>query len=118
MNAMELERLQMICKALPAVTEDIKWDNDLCFSVGRKMFCISSLDYPLRISFKVKDEVFAELCTRNGFMPAPYLARANWVSVTDCSVLNLQEWNDYITQSYLLVKTKLTRKVCAELGID
>jgi predicted DNA-binding protein (MmcQ/YjbR family) len=118
MNKMDLERLQMMCKALKAVTEDIKWDNDLCFSVGGKMFCVSSMEYPLRISFKVMDEEFVELCTREGIIPAPYMARAKWVSVTDCSVLNQKEWNFYVTQSYNLVKAKLTRKLRAELGLD
>jgi predicted DNA-binding protein (MmcQ/YjbR family) len=115
---MDLERIQMLCKALPAVTEDIKWDNDLCFSVGGKMFCVSSLEFPLGISFKVKDEEFEELCTREGFIPAPYMARAKWVLVTNCSVLNQKEWNFYITQSYNLVKAKLTKKLGAELGLE
>jgi predicted DNA-binding protein (MmcQ/YjbR family) len=118
MNKMDLERLQMLCKALPAVTEDIKWDNDLCFSVGGKMFCVSSLEFPLRISFKVKDEEFEELCTREGFIPAPYMARAKWVSVIDSTVLNQKEWNFYVTQSYNLVKAKLTKKLRAELGLE
>jgi predicted DNA-binding protein (MmcQ/YjbR family) len=115
---MDLERLQMLCKTLPSVTEDIKWDNDLCFSIGGKMFCVSSLEYPLRISFKVKDEEFEELGARHGFIPAPYMARAKWVSVTDCSVLNQKEWNFYVTQSYNLVKAKLKMKLRAQLGLE
>jgi predicted DNA-binding protein (MmcQ/YjbR family) len=114
---MDLERLQMLCKTLPAVSEDIKWDNDLCFSVGGKMFCVSSLEFPLHISFKVKDEEFEELCACEGFISAPYMARAKWVSVTNSSMLNQKEWNFYITQSYNLVKARLTKKLRAELGL-
>jgi len=115
---MDNEALRLFCKTLPAVTEDIKWDNDLCFSVGGKMFCVSSLESPIRVSFKVSDEEFDELSTRNGFIPAPYMARAKWVSVTDVSVLKTKEWQNFVLQSYNLVKAKLTGKLRKELGIQ
>lgn len=114
---MEIESLREFCLKLPAVTEDIKWGNDLCFSIGGKMFCVSSLEPPLRVSFKVNDEEFDEVSTRNGFMPAPYMARAKWVSVTDPSVLKTKEWQYLVQQSYELIKAKLTNKLRKELGI-
>jgi predicted DNA-binding protein (MmcQ/YjbR family) len=115
---MEIEALRKFCLSLPAVTEDIKWGNDLCFLVGEKMFCIASLDSPFKCSFKVKDEEFEELSNREGFMPAPYMARAKWVLVTNPSKLHKQDWELYIRQSYDLVKAKLTKKVRMTLGID
>lgn len=115
---MNIEELQTLCKSFPAVTEDIKWDNDLCFSVGGKMFCVASLDQPLRISFKVDDEAFDELASRAGFMPAPYMARAKWVSVVDVSRVSQQEFGRFIGQSYTLVKERLTKKLRKQLGID
>lgn len=115
---MEIESLRKYCLKLPAVTEDIKWGNDLCFSIGGKMFCVSSLEPPLRVSFKVSDEEFDELSVRNGFMPAPYMARAKWVSVTDPTVLKTKEWQNLVSQSYELIKAKLTNKLRKELGID
>jgi len=114
---MNIEEIQTLCKSLHAVTEDIKWDNDLCFSVGGKMFCVASLEKPLRISFKVDDEVFDELAIREGFMPAPYMARAKWVSVTDLTQVKQKELHQLITQSYKLVCQKLTKKVRNELGL-
>jgi predicted DNA-binding protein (MmcQ/YjbR family) len=114
---MDVESLRAYCLKLPAVTEDIKWGNDLCFSVGGKMFCVSSLEPPLRVSFKVLDEEFDELSKRDGFMPAPYMARAKWVSVTDPSVLKTKEWQSLVKQSYELIKAKLTIKLRKELGI-
>lgn len=33
---MDIETIQNICRGLGSVTEDIKWDNDLVFSVGGK----------------------------------------------------------------------------------
>lgn len=114
---MDLEILRKICLALPAVTEDIKWGHDLVFTVGGKMFCVASLEPPFTCSFKAKEEEFEELSVRGGFIPAPYMARAKWVLVTDSSRLHTEEWKQYIHQSYELVKAKLTKKVRQELGI-
>lgn len=41
---MTIEELQDICRELPSVTEDIKWENDLCFCVGSKMFLVVGLN--------------------------------------------------------------------------
>jgi predicted DNA-binding protein (MmcQ/YjbR family) len=115
---MEIEQLRKFCKSLPRTTEDIKWDNDLCFSVGGKMYCVSSLEAPFKIAFKVKDEEFEELSASEGFIPAPYMARARWVLVTDRSKLHKKDWERYIKQSYELIKGKLTKKLKMELGIS
>lgn len=114
---MDIEHLRRICLSLPAVTEDVKWEHDLCFSVGGKMFCVGSLEPPLRFSFKVKDEEFEELSQQEGFLPAPYMARAKWVLVTAPDRLKTKELEQYIHQSYALVKDKLTKKLRQELGI-
>ena len=100
------------------MTEDVKWDNDLCFSVGGKMFCVTSLDPPFKIAFKVKDEEFDELSNMEGFIPAPYMARAKWVLVTEPERLNKKQFESFIKTSYQLVKSKLTRKLREQLGLD
>ena len=40
---------------LPGVTQDVKWGNDLAYSVGGKMFAVTCLDGADagRVSFKV-----------------------------------------------------------------
>lgn len=114
---MTVEFLQQFCKSLPAATEDVKWGNDLCFCVGSKMFCVTSLEGPFTASFKVPDEEFETLTSREGFEPAPYMARAKWVLVTRASALKKKEWEHYVRQSYDLIKDKLTLKLRKELGI-
>ena len=114
---MDTEMLRKICSSLRAVTEDVKWGNDLVFSVGDKMFCAASLEPPFSCSFKVPDEEFDEISNRNGFTPAPYMARAKWVMVTDPSKLNKKDWERYLKQSYELIKIKLTKKLREKLGI-
>ena len=113
----EVEIIQKICLSLKGVTEDIKWSNVLVFSVKEKMFCLVGLEPPFRCSFKVKDEEFEELSTLEGFMAAPYLARAKWVSVSDVNRLRKKEWESHIRQSYQLVASKLPKKTREELGI-
>jgi predicted DNA-binding protein (MmcQ/YjbR family) len=115
---MNVEDIQEICKALPAVTEDIKWGNDLVFSVGGKMFCVTGLNQmPTSASFKVTDEEFEEMCERDGFKPAPYVAKYKWVWIDDISKMKKAEWKKYLRQSYTLVKEKLPGKVKKELGL-
>ena len=114
---MTLEDLRTICLSLPSATEDIKWEHDLVFSVGGKMFCAAGLDQsPTTASFKVKDEDFDLMCSRSVFFPAPYLARYKWVAIDDISRLPLSEWEKYIRQSYELVREKLPVKVKGQLG--
>jgi predicted DNA-binding protein (MmcQ/YjbR family) len=113
-----IDQLRKYCLSLPAVTEDVKWENNLVFSVGDKMFCVAGLEQPLSFSFKVPDEDFEEISSRQGFKPAPYLARAKWVLATEPSRLHTNEWKQFIKTSYELVKNKLTKKTRTELKID
>ncbi|HEV8426569.1 MAG TPA: MmcQ/YjbR family DNA-binding protein [Pyrinomonadaceae bacterium] len=114
---MNIETLRDFCRSLPAVTEDIKWGHDLCFSVGLKMFCVATLDGPLSVSFKVKDDEFEELANSPGMRPAPYVARYKWVLVEDVSSLSRKEWEHYMRQSYDLVRAKLPKKVARQHGL-
>ena len=115
---MNIEDLQRICKSFRGVTEDVKWGNDLVFSIGAKMFCVTSLDQsPVSASFKVNDEEFDELSTREGFKPAPYMAKHKWVHISDIGLLSRKEWQSYIKTSYDLVSSKLAVKTKKELGI-
>ena len=54
---MTIDTIRTICRALPDTTEDIKWDYDLVFSVGGKMFAVVCLEPPHTVAFK---------CTPNG----------------------------------------------------
>jgi predicted DNA-binding protein (MmcQ/YjbR family) len=115
---MDIEVLSSICSSFPAVTEEVKWENDLCFCIGKKMFCVTSLEPPHTFSFKVTDAEFDELSGSEGFQPAPYLARAKWVFVTDPSKLSRRSLKNYLQQSYDLVKAKIPKKQKKDLGIE
>jgi predicted DNA-binding protein (MmcQ/YjbR family) len=115
---MEIEILRKICLSFPAVTEDVKWESNLCFCIGGKIFCIANLEPPHTFSFKVRDEEFDEVIQTAGFVPAPYLAKAKWIMVTESARINSNELKNYLLQSYELIKVKLTRKQRKELGLD
>lgn len=66
----------------------------------------------------MKEDEFEEMSSREGFIPAPCMARAKWVMINDASNLNKKEWQHYVRQSYELVKAKLTGKLREQLGIQ
>lgn len=108
---MNLESLRNFCRELPAVSEGVKWQNDLCFMVAGKIFCIAGFDAPLKVSLKVGDEEFDELSASEGIMPAPYLARYKWILVKEPDAFSQKQWEHYVRQSYELVKAKLSKKI-------
>lgn len=112
---MTLETLRAFCLTLPYVTEDIKWGHDVCFSIGGKMFCVATIDDPLKVSLKVMDEEFDELITVPGISPAPYVARYKWIWIENETVFTRPKWERYIKQSYDLVFSKLPKKILAGL---
>ena len=101
---MDIEQIRAICLHLPGASEDIKWEHDLVFSVGDKMFCVASLEPPLCCSFRVSDEKFEDLTQQTAFIPAPYLARAKWVQLVAPRQLSRSRWETLILTSYELVR--------------
>ena len=111
---MNLDKLRSFCRELPAVTEGVKWQNDLCFMVAGKFFCIAGFESPLMVSLKVGEEEFEELSSSQGIIPAPYLARYKWILVKEPNSFSQKQWEHYIRQSYELVKAKLSKKILQE----
>ena len=115
---MHVEGIRSICRQLKGVTEDIKWQHDLVFSIGGKMFCALALDEsPVSASFKVRDEEFEEMSHWPGFKPAPYVAKHKWVLAEDITKMKKADWKKYLEQSYDLVKEKLPNKTKKQLGL-
>jgi len=113
---MNIEDIRNLCVGLPHVTQDIKWGNDLVFSIGGKMFCVAGLNQdPTSASFKVTDEEFGEMSTRPHFKPAPYVAKYKWVLIEDITKMKKRDWERYLKQSYELVKEKLPPKIKKQL---
>src|SRR5713101_10164903 len=108
---MNVDRLREICLSLPGATEQIQWGNDLVFKVGGKMFAVTPLEpASVCLSFKASPENFAELTERSNIIPAPYLARAQWVALQTWDALPTDELARLLRDSYELVFAKLPKK--------
>lgn len=108
---MNQPQLEQLCLGLKGTTTDIKWGNDLCYLVGGKMYCVTILEPPMKVSLKVLPEEFGELTDREGIIAAPYAARNHWILVEKSTALSHPEWRHYIAQSYALVFGKLPKKI-------
>ena len=110
--------LTTLCNAWPGVSSDVKWDDDLIFSVAGKMFCGLCLRGAEKgkLFFKVEPERFLELTDRPGFRPAPYMARAYWVALDDASVVSRAELDVLLRRAYELVRARLPKRTQRELA--
>lgn len=113
---MDLESVREYCLSLPHTTEMVQWVNQLLFKVGGKMFAMASLEPEESVLlFKTSPEDFYGLQEIEGFSPAPYLARAQWVAMERWDVLRDDELRHYLAEAHRLVYEKLPKKTKLEL---
>jgi predicted DNA-binding protein (MmcQ/YjbR family) len=113
---MDIEAIRQYCRAFPHTTEIVQWGADLCFKVDGKLFVVAAIEMlPPRLSFKCTPENFAELCERTGIIPAPYMARAQWVSLLGLNTVPDDELRELIAESYRLVWERLPKRRRVEL---
>ncbi len=111
---MNIEELRALCLSFPGVTEHEIWGNDLTFKVADKMFAHGVLEVaPVWLSFKTSHENFAQLTERQGVIPAPYLARAQWVALETRDAIASSELSSLLREAYDLVVAKLPKKAQA-----
>lgn len=109
------------CQNLPGTSHVVQWGNASVWKVGGKIFAImpdrEENGIPA-VNFKASDIAFEALPIDNpGVVPAPYLARANWLQVQGPDVMTREDIRDYITHAHKLVGAKLPKKVQRELGL-
>jgi predicted DNA-binding protein (MmcQ/YjbR family) len=114
---MNVDWLRELCLSFPGATEQIQWGSDLLFKVGGKMFAITPLEpAPVCLSFKASPERFAELAERPNIIPAPYLARAQWVALQTRDALPQNELASLLRESYEMIAAKLPMKIRESLS--
>ena len=114
---MSVDFVRQVAKSLPNVTEQVQWQDHLIFKVGGKMFALTTLvPAGVRLSVKATPERFAELTEIPGIIPAPYMARNNWIALERWDAVTLSEIKELIRESYRLVFEKLPKKVQAQLS--
>jgi predicted DNA-binding protein (MmcQ/YjbR family) len=114
---MNVDWLRELCLSFPGATEQIQWGCDLLFKVGGKMFAITPLEpAPVCLSFKASPEKFADLTERANIIPAPYLARAQWVALETRDALPQAELAALLRESYEMIAAKLPEKIRESLS--
>jgi predicted DNA-binding protein (MmcQ/YjbR family) len=107
---MNADWVRQRCLSFPHATERVTWGSDLTFRVGEKIFAVTVLEpAPVWLSFKCSPEDFAELTERPGIIPAPYLARAQWVALQSKDALPMNELSELLRRSYEMVIAKLPK---------
>lgn len=113
---MRPEQIAEYCLSLPGAREDIKWGGVRVFSVAQsKMFALLHINGTDGLSFKVDDDLFLGFCDRPGIRPAPYLARARWISMALPYPLSDAELSELLRRSHQLVVGKLPKRL--KLGL-
>ena len=107
----DIDWVRELCLSFPHATEQVTWGADLTFRISGKIFAVAVLE-PARVwlSFKCSAENFAELTERDGVIPAPYLARAQWVALERKEALQKEELAPLLREAYDLVFAKLPKK--------
>ena len=112
-------QIAAFCKTLPHATCVVQWEGVQVFKVGGKMFClVAPADHSVaRISFKCDPVHYDALSRSDGFKPAPYLARAKWVSLDDPTVLTAAQTKAYLRRAHAVIAAALPKKKQKELGL-
>lgn len=113
---MNLDWVRQRCLKLPHVVEDVKWEENLTFCVGEKMFAVAGLEPDeIWLAFKCSPEDYADLLERPGSRPAPYLARAQWIALENDHSISAKELAELLEKAYSIVYSKLPKRVRAKL---
>jgi predicted DNA-binding protein (MmcQ/YjbR family) len=107
----DVDWVRNLCLSFPKATEKVTWGADLTFRISEKIFAVTVLE-PARVwlSFKCSPENFADLTERAGIIPAPYMARAQWVALETKEALQKEDLAALLRESYDMVFSKLPRK--------
>jgi predicted DNA-binding protein (MmcQ/YjbR family) len=107
---MDIEMLREYCLNLPGTTEEMKWGDNLCFMIEKKIYVICSLDAGT-LALKCDPEEFEELTAREGITQAWHLAKGQWIGLAAMEVMPVAELRKRIAESRTYVLCKLPKKV-------
>ena len=122
------------CDALPATFMVVQWGASHVWKVGdpvtkNKVFAMSTFwtgkddaaDHAgagqHAIVFKVAPMSFEMLTEEPGIVQAPYMAKGQWVRVTEESPLSDEDLMAYVRAAHRIMAGGLTKKLQAELGL-
>src|SRR5215469_12035239 len=115
---MDVDGIRKHCLSFPHTREMVQWESDLVFKVDGKMFAVAPLEVaPVRLSFKCSPDNFVELCEREGIIPAPYMARAQWVALQSLDAVSSNELRSLLKDAHRLIWERLPKRRREALGM-
>ena len=121
---MSAEAARQFLLTVPHVVETMQWGDNLVFwvgdkAIGGKMFALVNLDGDGSgvLSFAAGPELYPELIEREGFIPAPYMARIFWVALERWDAIPRAELESLLRHAHSLVHGKLPPKVIHALAL-
>ncbi len=121
---MDNERIREICLALPHAVETFNWGHRLVYwvgprEIGGKMFATTDVDGTGTgmLWFHAGPERFHELVEIEGIIPAPYMARAWWVTLERWEALRSREIEAEPIRAHALIYEKLPKRVKTLLAL-
>ena len=108
--AIDAAAVATYCLSLPGARSDFKWGGVQVFSIAQnKMFALLDLHGSGNLAFKVDADLFLGYCDRPGMRPAPYLARAHWISLSPPYQVSPDELQQLLLRSHQLVVSRLPK---------
>jgi predicted DNA-binding protein (MmcQ/YjbR family) len=115
-DCMNIDWVRQYCLSLPHTTETMQWGDNLVFKIAGKMYAVAALEPGDHwLSFKCTPDDFARLVEQPGIIPAPYLARAQWVALETEDALPRAEIKRLLGRARDIVIAKLPKKTQAAL---
>ena len=114
---MNIEELRDFCLSLKGAKEGMPFDNKtLVFSVKGKMFCATDVENYELINLKCNPEEAILLREKyEDVIPGYYMNKKHWNSVKTNGKIPNKLMEEWITKSYELVVSGLSKKVQKEL---
>lgn len=109
--------LEAAALALSGAELAVQWGDDRVYKLAGRMFAATD-GTGRRLSFKASDVAFEALTGSGRAVPAPYLARAKWVSFADAGELDGAEVAGWLASAHGLVAAKLTGAQRRDLGLQ
>ena len=123
-RSMDNERIREFCLSLPHATESVNWGHHLVFwvgdkAIGGKMFALIHLDGEGTgvVWFHCGAERYQELLEIDGMIPAPYMAKAHWVTVERWDVMRQRGFEDELRKAHRLIFEKLPKRTKTVLAM-
>lgn len=111
--------VEAFCLSLPATAKVVQWGQHHVFKVGGKIFAVLSPadQRPQTVSFKAGDDSFHILTQLPNIIPAPYLAKSQWVYLERLDALPTKALKAYLARAHALIAAGLSLKKRRELGL-